>query len=169
MAHLLLPGFDGLYKPERLSPKLLENLAQRVRAKKVFPWATARRNQYVIAEESHQKLRYRATSLLTGAFVGLNDVTLRTDKTPGAVHYSVKYWLWAGYCIGLGLVIAAAILVSTALFQFAGSKANVHAYPWVFWGSLLFWCFVWPWVLIALHKIWARKMMVRLLDEVNRE
>jgi len=169
MAHLLLPGFDGLYKPEKLSPKLLENLAQRVRAKKVFPWATARRNQYVIAEESCQKLLYRAASLLTGAFVGLNDVTLRTDKTPGAVHYRVRYWLWAGYCIGLSAFIVLVILSSILLFQDSGFTAYNPFHSWVLWSMLGFWGLLWPWILIAMHKLFAPKALIRIPDGANKE
>jgi len=169
LGNFLLPYFSGIYKPQKLSPTILETLAQRVRAKKVFPWASARRNQYVIVEQSHQKLRFRATTLWTGAFLGLNDVTLRTDKVPGAVHYSVSYWIWAGYCIGLGLFIAAAILGSIALLPFPAEKAQIRAYPWAFWGLLLFWCLIWPWILIAMHKLFVPKALIRILEEANKE
>lgn len=169
MGNFLLPYFSGLYKPQKLSPTILETLAQRVRAKKVFPWASARRNQYVIAEQSYQKLRFRATTLWTGAFLGLNDVTLRTDKVPGTVHYSVSYWIWAGYCIGLGLFIAAAILGSILLFQISGYTANNPLHSRMLWSMLGFWCLIWPWILIAGHKFFVPKALIRILDEANKE
>jgi hypothetical protein len=169
MTNPLYPGFAGLYKPGKLSPQLLETIAIKVRTNKLFPGATARRNQYVIAEQSHQKLRFRATTLWTGAFLGLNDVTLRADKAPGTVHYSVSYWIWAGYCIGLGLFIAAAILGSIILFQISGYTAYNPFHSWVLWSMLGFWCLVWPWILIAGHKFFVPRALIRILDEANKE
>jgi hypothetical protein len=168
MSAFFLPTFAGLYKPVTLSPRIFEALAARVREKKVFPGATARRNRYVIVEQSNQKLRFRATTLLTGSFLGLNDVTLRTDKVPGAVHYSVSYWTWAGYCIGLGLFIAAAILGSLLLFQIGGYSTNYPFHSWVLWCMLGFWCLIWPWILIAMHKLFVPRALIRTLEEANK-
>lgn len=169
MLESILPTFTGLYKPEKLSPRLLETLAQRVQEKKLFPWAAPRRNQYVIAEQSTGKLRFRATTLLTGAFLGLNNVTLRTDKAPGTVQYTVTYWIWAGYCIGLSAFIVLAILGGILLFQLGGyTPYNLFRF-WILWIMLGFWGLVWPWILIAMHKLFVPNALIRILEEANRE
>jgi len=169
MSAFFLPTFAGLYKPVTLSPRILENLAAKVREKKVFPWATARRNHYVIVEQSNQKLHFRATTLLTGAFLGLNDVTLRTDKVPGAVHYSVSYWIWAGYCIGLSAFIVLAVLGSIFLFQIGGYSAYNPFHSWILWSMLVLWGLLWPWILITMHKLFVPKALIRILEEANKE
>jgi hypothetical protein len=37
----------------------------------------------------------------------------------------------------------------------------------IFWGMAAFWGFVWPWLMIALHKPFAKRCLNRVLAEVD--
>jgi hypothetical protein len=37
------------------------------------------------------------------------------------------------------------------------------------WSNLIFWSVIWPWVLISLHKRPLRRLLARIVDEVDQQ
>jgi hypothetical protein len=123
-------------------------------------------------DQSEGELRFRSEGLLTGINIGWNDVQVLIDlspETPGdrpKVHYRVTFFNWAAYGAGLCGFIAICLIAAASVF----GRKHLGEYPaakTIFWIMVVFWGFVWPWILVALHKRPAAKALERLLDEVN--
>jgi hypothetical protein len=108
--------------------------------------------------------------------VGLNEVELQTSEA-GRLQYTVRYWRWAIYALGLSAGLAATLL---AVFFAMDLPAYIERHPagmipglsieqhvLVAWAMVVFWGFVWPWLLIALHKRPLRRLIERLIAEVD--
>lgn len=163
-----LPVTQGDYA-SAVSPNLLAGLADRVRSG-LFPMASAKRNAYEVVTQTSDSLRFRSTGLLSGINVGLNDVTVSMDRSTGGVHYQIKYWTWAKYCVLLCLTLFLlglfCLTVGRTIFPPAWF-VEVDRSPVMAWSMLGFWGLAWPWILIAMHKPNVRKCLVRIMDEVN--
>jgi hypothetical protein len=155
------PSFQGVYRPDALAPDFIPRLAARIRAG-LFPMASPSRNQYEIVEQTEDFLHFRSNGFLTGINIGLNDVRLRVDKEAGEICYSVTYWVWAQYSIGLGLLLGIAL---AGVRPFLPERGAVN--PILYWPFIAFWCLVWPWVLIVLHKKPAVRCLNGIFQEVN--
>ena len=118
----------------------------------------------------------RASDWWTAIAVGLNDIDLEVGE-PGRVRYHVRYWRWAAYAVGFSAVLGltlAVVFIAIDLPAYvqrhpdamaAGFSVEQHV---VFaWAMVVFWGFVWPWLLIALHKRAARSLLDRLIAEVD--
>lgn len=132
--------------------------------------ASKRRNRYVVVSQSDRELRFRSTGFLTSINIGLNDVQVRIDSAPGSaprVRYEVRFFGWARYCVVLCAVIGIALIVAWSVFggKFGAGKAAARPILWV---MVIFWGFLWPWILVALHKRPAARALERLFAEVNR-
>ncbi len=173
MLGLFHPSFEGEWRPGRLAADLTERLAGRVRSG-LLPAAKARRNRYELLTETNDSVRFRSVTFLTGINIGWNDVEVRIDRRSGSATFSVRFWSWTRYCVLLGLALGlvfAALVVLPVLLE-------VYLFPESFYPSreevllialpmMAFWCLLWPWLLVAMHKKQARRAFVRLLDEVN--
>ncbi len=170
MLALFRPIFSGTFSPERLRPDFIAALAKRVRSG-LFPLASPRRNQYVIVEEAVDRLRFRSKGLLSSITIGWNDVQVQTDLTPAspgtppAIHYSVTFWDWTRYSVTLCGVIAVCLIAGFSLLMPASRTLPITKI--VFWIMVGFWGFLWPWILVAIHKRPAARMLERLFTEVN--
>ena len=109
--------------------------------------------------------------------VGLNDVELTASD--GLARYEIRYRRWATFVITLGAAIG---LVLIAVFFFVNMRDYIERHPGsripglttgqnlvIAWAMAIFWGFVWPWILIATHKGPLRRLMDRIIDEVDRE
>ena len=133
------------------------------------------RNRYRVTEQSGDALSFRAEDWWTAIAVGLNDVQLTAD--PGAVRYSIRYPRWSAYVLMggavLGVIFIAVLLAidlphyieqhSTSRFPGLTTEQNVA----IAWAMGIFWFFVWPWILIRLHRRPLRRLMERLITEVD--
>lgn len=169
------PSFEGEWSPENLASDFVRRMAARVRSG-LLPAAKRRRNRYELLVETDESVRFRSTTLLTGANIGWNDVALRVDPRGRTVTYRVAYWTWARYCIGLGLALGllfgvlVVAPVVTGWFPFPETFYPARAEVVYFGLPIMgFWCLVWPWVLIAMHKRPARAGFLGLLEEINSE
>lgn len=174
MLTLFRPRFSGTHRVGQVSHDLIPTLSNRLSTVGLLPLAPPRRNRYRVVRVARNGLHFRSTSLLTAINVGLNDVRLTVDPAQGAIRYEVSYWTWAKYAIalsfGICLAIAAFMLppafgVSLLPAQYYG--ASSQAMLWIGVPMLVFWGLVWPWILIAIHKRQAAKLLLRILDEVN--
>ena len=153
----------------------LEAFARRIQSG-LLRAASARRNRYAITRQAADGLGFRAVDGWTAYNVGLNEVEL-TAGPQGSVHYRVRYPRWAGFVIAGGAVLFG-LLAVTFLFldmptyiaanrfsQVPGLTVDQNVA--VAWGIALFFGFVWPWVLIALHKPPLRRLMEQIISEVD--
>lgn len=171
----LAPRISGSYQIESPGPEFLEAFRRRVAAGLISGRPHPRSN-YLVAESGPGHLRVQAASWWTAIAVGLNDVELRVRPTR-QVSYEVRYWRWATYVLGLSGVLGGIGLVLLLSLDLPGyiAKHPEQMIPGlsnaqnelIAWGMVLFWGFVWPWLLIALHKGPLRRLVEGLIREVD--
>ena len=172
---IFTPQIDGSLPIHSPPVEFARALERRVAAG-LLTGAADRRSNYQLLGSGPDGIRVSATDWWTAFNVGLNDVELRFPL-PGVVHYTVRYWRWAAYGIGLcgamgvtGLVL---LLGFDARGYFARNPASrfpglsVDHSLFVAWTMTIFWGFVWPWILIALHKRPLHRLVARLVREID--
>src|SRR5215472_12088456 len=172
---LLLPTFNGQTQITSSGPVFLEAMKARIQSGLLMAkphW----RSRYEVTRQTEQELAFRASDILTAINVGLNDVSLRITGNR-TVGYSVSYIRWAAYVVGLGAVLGIAFVLA---FLFLDIEDSIGRYALVadpalnrtlglalFWGLVVFWALVWPWILIVMHRPFARKLLNRIIREVD--
>ena len=134
------------------------------------------RSRYLVTRSADDGLGFRAADGWTALYVGLNEVELAVSPD-GQVRYGIQYPRWAGYGIALGGAIGLALIAFFLLFDVHGYMDRHPEYGLpglsteqnvaIGWAMALFWGFVWPWVLIALHKRPLRRLMEQIIAEVD--
>jgi hypothetical protein len=173
----LVPQIDGTVAVRSSAGQFVEAFRQRVAAG-LLSGRPHPRSNYQVAEAGPGQLRVRAADWGTAINVGLNEVELRLPQ-PGAVHFRVRYWRWASYVLALGGVLGLIGLILLLTFDVRGHIAgqpgarlpglSIDQNLRLLWGMVLFWGFVWPWLLIVLHKRALRRLVVRLVTEVDAQ
>ncbi len=168
MLRMFRAEFEGTFTPERLREDFIAALGERVR-RGLLPVASQRRNRYAVIEESDNELRFRSVGFLTSLNIGWNDVRVRVESAAGGapqIQYKVGYWAWAAYCVALCGVIGIVLIAAFLLFgsKLKGQQAGGEV---IFWAMVIFWGFVWPWVLVAMHKRPAARALERLFARLN--
>jgi hypothetical protein len=172
---LLFPSFDGHSQIASPAAVFLEGMRARVQSGLLMGkphW----RSRYAVTRYTQQELAFRASDMMTAINVGLNEVILRTAGNRN-IEYSVSYARWAAYVIGLGAFLGIVLVLA---FLFWDIEAQIGEYAFVadpvlnrsiglalFWGLVLFWALVWPWILIVMHRPFARKLLDRIIREVD--
>ena len=169
------PHVEGTVRIGAGGSAFMDAFARRLRDR-LFPSGVAGRNRYGVIRATRDQLSFRALDGLTALSVGLNDVELRVGGA-GFVHYRVRFWRWAGYVLALsgligGVLIAAFLAIDLRAFVIRNPAVrlpglSVEQNVGVAWASAVFWGFVWPWILIALHRPQVRRLMERLIAEVD--
>jgi len=173
----LTPRIEGTVTIRSTAAVFLAAFRQRVAAGLVTGHPHPRSN-YVVVETGHGHLRLRAADWWTAINVGLNELELQLPGD-GIVHYRVRYWRWALYALGLAGGLG---LIGLALLLALDVRGYIVRHPTtmlpgfsigqnllIAWGMVLFWGFVWPWLLIALHKRPLRRLVGRLIAEVDAQ
>ena len=129
-----------------------------------------------MSEAASGALVVLAADWWTAINVGLNRVELR-HLPPDLIRYDVRYWRWALYALslsaGLGLVGLALLLSLDVRGYIARHERSmmpglsIEQNLAIAWLMVLFWGFIWPWLLIALHKRPLRQLVTRLIGEVD--
>jgi hypothetical protein len=161
-----LPRTEGA-APIRSKPEsFIQAFARRTEAG-LLPRASSRRSRYSLTRQGPDRLTFRATDWLTAVNVGLNDVEL--SASTGKARYTIEYRRWAAYVVLLCAAIGLAIGVFAELYKARmipglteGQTAVIGRWMIFFWG------FVWPWILIGLHKRPLRMLMDRIIAEVDQ-
>ena len=171
----LAPQIEGVVPVRSSATRFVAAFRQRVAAGLLLGRPHPRSN-YRIVEESAGLLRVRAADYWTALNVGLNDLELRLPSS-GSVQFRVLYWRWAGYALGIsgtfGL-IGLFILLTLDVRSYI-ARQTVAMMPGLSidqnlalaWGMVLFWGFAWPWLLIAMHKRPLRRLVERIVREVD--
>jgi hypothetical protein len=134
------------------------------------------RADYVVTDAGADFIRVEAATWLTALNVGLNQVEIRY-LPPSTIGYRVWYWRWAAYAIALSAVLGGFGLVLLLMLDVRQYFVR-HPYSMmpglsieqnvaVAWVMVIFWGFVWPWILIALHKRPLHGLVGRLIRDVD--
>ncbi|NQU47368.1 MAG: hypothetical protein HQ519_01875 [Planctomycetes bacterium] len=136
------------------------------------------RSNYSITESTPGTIRIQAVGWWAAINIGLNDLNLNLSES-GRVHFRIYFWRWAIYCLLLCFVIglAGALLLLTIdirdyISTHPGSRLpglTIDQNVYFAWGNLFFWGLIWPWLLIVYHKRPLRRLMVKLVNEIDAE
>ena len=173
----LAPRIEGVVPVQSSAVEFVAAFRQRVTAGLLLGRPHPRSN-YQVVEEGAGKLRVRAADYWTAINVGLNDLGLRLPSS-GSVQFRVQYWRWASYALGLsgvlgliGIVLLLTLDVRGYIARHATARLpglSIDQNLGIAWVMVLFWGFVWPWLLIALHKRPLRRLVERLVREVDAQ
>ena len=158
--------------PVRAQPEaFVRSFARRIAAGLLGP----QRSRYAITRQERHGLTFRAADWPTALSVGLNDVELTVAA--GHARYAIQYRRWAAYAVALSAAIGIGLAV---LFVVLDIRNYVDRDPlWMIpglstdqnvalaWSMVVFWGFMWPWILVGLHKRSLRQLMERLISEVD--
>ncbi|MGH7469564.1 MAG: hypothetical protein ACRENP_16570 [Longimicrobiales bacterium] len=135
-----------------------------------------RRNAYRVAHSGADRLRFEAANAWTAFNVGLNDVELVVGSS-GSVRYSIRYDRWARSAVFYSGILG---LILIAFFLGYDVRAYLERHPSaqvpglsigqnlaIGWVMAIFWGFVWPWILIVLHRKPLRRLLEQLIAEVD--
>ena len=135
------------------------------------------RSNYVVTQAGPDRLQVRAADWWAAINVGLNEIDLQLPKQ-GTLHYQVHYWRWASYALALSGLLGLIGLLLLLTFDVRSYIARSPGMPpglsvdqnlFIAWAMVIFWGFVWPWILILLHKGPLHRLMARLITEVDAE
>jgi len=172
---IFIPEIEGSVAIRSGAEKFLNAFRQRVRGGFLLGRPHSRSN-YVVSETSPDRLQVRAADWQTAINVGLNRIELR-QLEPGSIHYQVRYWQWARFVLGLsgtvglvGFVLLLGFDVRAYLVQHQSSMIpgfSIEQNLMIGWLMVLFWGFIWPWILISLHKRPLHRLIACLVAEVD--
>jgi len=173
--NVLSPRFNGKIDIASPTPAFFEAMKARVQVG-LLTGKPHWRSRYVVTGHTEQELAIHASDFITAINVGLNEIVLR-KAGDRSLEYSVIYWRWAAYVVGLGALLGIALIVS---FLLLGIESELGRYAFgadpasnrtigvaLFCALVLFWGGIWPWILIAMHKPFARKLLDRIIREVD--
>ena len=142
----------------------------------LFAPGSRRRANYVITTNATDGIRFRAKDWATASSIGLNEVELQGQGS--RMRYQVRYPRWATFVVILGALIGIALIASFAIIdlpryieQHPGAQiqgVSVRVNVAIAWGLAIFFGFVWPWLLIFIHRGQVRHAMQTLIAEVDR-
>lgn len=173
----MIPQIEGTVAIRASTGPFLQAFRQRV-AGGLLTGRPHPRANYQVAEAGPDRLRVRAATFWTAINVGLNDVEVRLPQS-GSVQFHVRYWRWAGYALGLSTVLGLIGIVLLLTLDVRGYVAShltaqlpgltIDQNVFLAWAFVIFWGFVWPWLLIAGHKRPLRRLMERIIREVDAQ
>jgi hypothetical protein len=127
------------------------------------------RSNYVVSDAGPGHLVVRAVDWWTAINVGLNRLELR-ELRPSVIRNHLRYWQWALFVIGLsggmgliGVVLLLTVDVRAYIAQHQNSMVpglSVEQNLLIARLMVLFWGFIWPWLLISLHKRPVRELLL---------
>ncbi len=170
-----IPEIEGNVSIRSSAGRFLQAFRQRVTAG-LLTGRPHPRSNYVVSDAEPSRLEVRAADWWTAINVGLNRLKLQHVQ-PNVIHYHVRYWQWAQYGLGLsgGLgLVGLACLLSLDVRGYIARHQNsmvpglsIDQNLLIASLMVLFWGFIWPWLLISLHKRPLRRLVARLIAEVD--
>ncbi len=172
---MFLASADGATIIRSPAPAFVAAFVRRVESG-LLSRARRSRSRYQVTRQGSSEVAFRAEDWWTAINLGLNDVEIAVSPD-GRVRYAIRYPRWAAYALGLcgtlGVIFIAALLtldVRGYIAQHPASRfprLSLDQNLAVAWALALFWGFAWPWILIALHKQPLRRLMDRIIREVD--
>ena len=171
----LSPIVEGTFPIRASARAFLAGFQRRVAVGLLMARSHSRSN-YVVTQAGPSHLRVEARGWRTAANVGLNELRIQVPQS-GVAHFRVRYWRWAGCVIGLSAALGT---IGLALLLFTDVRSYMARHPTsmipglsidqdlqFIWAMTLFWGFAWPWLLIVIHRRPVRRLVERLIDEVD--
>jgi len=172
---MFTPRVEGTVPVQSSAAQFVSAFRQRVVAGLLMGRPHPRSN-YQIVDADASMVHVRAANNWTAISVGLNDLELRL-RSGGSVHFRVEYWRWAAYAVGfsgllglMGLILLVTLDVRSYIADHASARLpglSIDQNLALAWAMVLFWGFMWPWLLIALYKRPLRRLVERLVREVD--
>jgi hypothetical protein len=171
----LLPEIRGRLTI-RSEPEPFFKAFQRRVASGLLTGTPHRRSNYIATVVDARHLSVRAADWMSAISVGLNELEFGYAGD-GILRYRVRYWRWTIYCLALGAVLAAFGIALVLAFDVRSYLAQAPArMRWglsvehsiiLLWAFIVFWGFVWPWLLVKLHKRPLHALVQRLVTAVD--
>jgi hypothetical protein len=172
---IVVPRIEGSVRIKTPAPAFMRRFQQRVEAGLLTGQPHPRSN-YLIVEADPALVQVRAADWWTAINVGLNELVIHVPRS-GEVGYTIEYWRWAAFAVGLSALIGAVLGALFFAFDIDAYVAanqdlmlpglSVDQNLWVAWGMVLFWGFIWPWLLILLHRRPLHRLIGRIVAEVD--
>ncbi len=169
------PEIRGILKI-RSEPELFFRAFRRRVKSGLLTGAPHPRSNYIATTVDPHHLSIRAADWKSAVNVGLNDLDVEWAGK-GSLRYRVRYWRWTLFCVALGAVLAAIGIALALAFDVRGYLTRgPESMRWglsvdqsiaLLWAFIVFWGFVWPWLLVALHKRPLRSLVKRLVTAVD--
>jgi hypothetical protein len=169
------PEIHGAVPIQSAPPAFFEAFGERISAGLLTGRPHARSN-YRIRETGPDRIVVHAADWSTAINVGLNELELRVRQR-GSVDYRVQYWRWLQFGLALGgmlgligIVLLVTLDVRGYIAQHSTSMLpgfSVDQNLRIAWLMVLFWGFAWPWILVPIHKGPLRRLVERLITEVD--
>jgi hypothetical protein len=171
----LTPEIHGSVTTHSAPDRFVEAFRRRVEAG-LLTGRPHRRSNYRVVRSDSTGVTVTAVGLPTALNVGLNEIDLRLPFK-GGVRYRVSYWRWTGYGVFLSALLGLVGVVMLLAFD-ARTYIETHvASRWpglsvdqnlaIAWGMVIFWGFVWPWIMVPLHKRSLRRLIERIITDVD--
>ena len=160
------PRFQGELDLPTVPQDFTSRIADRVRQGLFLPGSRNRAN-YSVRGSTLDEIRFGADDLWTAINVGLNEVEIRRVGTD-CLSYDVQFRRWRNYAVGLGLIMAGVFALIILGATSMGFEKWIGAGQMKEAGGIAigaFFCLLWPWILVAIHKRFAAKCLVRILRE----
>ena len=172
----LAPQIEGIAPIQSTGDEFLHAFDRRVQAGLLTGHAHPRSN-YRAFQVGPGQLHVSAVTWWTAVNVGLNELDLQV-AAPGSVHYRVWYWRWARFVLAFSGSLGVVGLILIRIFDVRHYVANhpgtmipglsLDQNVQVVWSLVVFCGFVAPWLIIAAHKRPLRRLVERLIGEVDR-
>lgn len=169
------PHIEGTVPIQASNDRFIAAVCERVE-KGLLTGERGPRANYKVIESNATTIRVTAVDWWTAINVGLNDLILDASET-GLLRFRLQYWRWAIYCIVLCSVLGlagAAMFLAIDIRNYIANNPRakipgltIEQNVYLAWGNVLFWGFVWPWILIALHKRPLRRLLARVVGEID--
>ena len=172
-----LPNIEGELAVRSTAEQFSTALQQRIARGFILNRPGARQNYELVAPSS-LTASVRAANWLTAINVGVNELDLDLSES-GKINYRLSYWRWTFYCVGLGAILG---LVMIVLFLVLDMRKYIANNPQAripgltitqnvnfAWGNIVFWGYIWPWILVGLHKRPLRKLLSKTIAEIDDE
>jgi hypothetical protein len=172
---ILIPETEGTVSIRSSTVTFLQAFGRRVAAG-LLTGRPHPRSNYVVSKSDPGHLEVRAADWWTATNAGLNRLEL-WHSPPNIIRYHVRYWQWAQFALGLsgalGLVGVVLLLSLDVRGYIAGHQnsrvpgLSIEQNVVIAWLMVLFWGFIWPWILISMHKRPLHRLVTRLIAEVD--
>ena len=173
---MFLPNLEGQLPVRATAKEFSTALQQRVSQGFLNHQTGARQNYELHDVGSTTALNVRAANWFTAINVGMNELFLDLSET-GKIKFRLSYWRWATYCVALCFILGIAMIGLFLVIDIQQYIANnrharipgltITQNLYLAWANIIFWGFVWPWILVELHKRPLRKLLAKTIAEID--
>jgi len=155
------PWFEGTLTLKSVPSDWSDRIEGRIVEGFLHPGRRARSN-YRVTRAEGDLLIFEAADFATAFAIGLNHVELRR-LTGETLSYRVSFTRWNRYVVTQGVVLGTVLAIAS--FAPALERQIAALGSWLFWSLVGFWSLAWPWILTAIHRRFAQRLLEDILLE----